>query len=265
VLKNEPGPPLPHGRGSASCRKHRSAIPSRARQQAVFGFFGSLLWLLAAGLPLLAADPYAAARDAMVREQIEARGIRDPDVLRVMRATPRHLFVPEAIRASAYADRPQLIGYSATISQPYIVALMTELLQVQKAQRALEIGTGSGYQAAVLAQLAGHVYTIEIVPELADSARSTLRRLGYTNVTVRLGDGYKGWPEEAPFDRILLTAAPPEIPQALLAQLARGGRLVAPVGAGMDQQLVVIEKQADGSLRRSSKSAVRFVPMRPGR
>ena len=208
------------------------------------------------------ADPYAAQRARMVREQIEARGVRNPDVLRVMRSTPRHLFVPEPVRDAAYQDRPQPIGYSATISQPYIVGLMTELLQVSRSDRVLEIGTGSGYQAAVLAQLAKHVYTIEIVPELAATARETLKRLGYANVSVRHGDGYKGWPEAAPFERIILTAAPPEMPQALLDQLAKGGRLVAPVGKGLDQELILIEKKPDGSVRRSRHGAVMFVPMK---
>jgi protein-L-isoaspartate(D-aspartate) O-methyltransferase len=219
------------------------------------------LWYTIAALALLA-DPFAAERERMVREQIEARGVRNPDVLRVMRTTPRQLFVPEAARQYAYNDTPVSIGYSATISQPYVVALMTELLQPSKKDRVLEIGTGSGYQAAVLAQLAGRVYTIEIVPELAASARDTLKRLGYENVTVRHGDGYKGWPEEARFERVIVTAAPPEMPQALIDQLAKGGRLVAPVGKGFNQELILIEKKADGSVHRSTHGPVMFVPMR---
>jgi protein-L-isoaspartate(D-aspartate) O-methyltransferase len=185
-------------------------------------------------------------------------------VLRVMRATPRHQFVPADVRALAYADRPVPIGHAATISQPYIVARMTELLGAARHHKVLEIGTGSGYQAAVLAQLVRHVWSIELVPELARNAAETLRRLGYDNVTVRAGDGYKGWPEEAPFDRIIVTAAPPEMPPALVEQLARGGRLVAPVGRGWDQELIVLEKGTDGRLRRSSEGGVIFVPMRPG-
>ena len=211
----------------------------------------------------IAAGEFAAERERMVREQIEARGVRDPGVLRVMRATPRHLFVPEGVRRMAYDDHPLPIGHGATISQPYIVAIMTQLLAPGSSHRVLEIGTGSGYQAAVLAQLARHVYTIEIVPELANSSRVCLKDLGYANVTVRQGDGYKGWPEEAPFDRIILTAAPPEIPQALIDQLAKGGRLVSPEGSDWSQQLVVIEKHADGTLRRRKAGAVMFVPMRP--
>jgi protein-L-isoaspartate(D-aspartate) O-methyltransferase len=222
-----------------------------------------VLAFFAATAPLLGADEFIAARERMVREQIESRGIRQMDVLRVMRATPRHLFVPPAFRPMAYEDQPLPIGHAATISQPYIVALMTELLQPAKHSRVLEIGTGSGYQAAVLSQLVERVYTIEMAPELADSARETLRRLGYSNVTVRTGDGYKGWPEEAPFDRMIITAAPPEVPQTLIAQLAKGGRLVTPVGQGFNQELIVIEKKADGGIVRSSHGPVVFVPLRP--
>ena len=200
----------------------------------------------------------------MVREQIAHRGIRDAGVLRVMEATPRHLFVPAVLRAMAYDDSPLPIGHEATISQPYVVALMTEALAPAANHRVLEIGTGSGYQAAVLAQLVRHVYSVEIVPELAKSARETLRQLGYSGVTVREGDGYKGWPEEAPFDRIIVTAAPPEIPPALIDQLAAGGRLIAPVGATREQELILIEKEAGGKLRRRSLGGVAFVPMKPG-
>jgi protein-L-isoaspartate(D-aspartate) O-methyltransferase len=200
-----------------------------------------------------------------VAEQIEARGVRNPEVLRVMRATPRHLFVPAGVRGMAYDDHALPIGYGATISQPYIVALMTELLAPSKKDRVLEIGTGSGYQAAILSQLAGAVFTIEIVPELAQAAAKTLRELGYANVTVRHGDGYAGWPEEAPFDGIILTAAPPELPEALMGQLAKPGRLVAPVGPGGNQELVFIEKNGDGRIRRRTVAAVAFVPMKPGK
>ena len=213
---------------------------------------------------LVAEDTFVREREQMVAEQIERRGIKNPNVLRVLRATPRHLFLPEPVRANAYDDRPVPIGRGATISQPYIVALMTELLDAAPPDRVLEIGTGSGYQAAVLAQLARHVYTIEIVPELARSARDTLCRLEYRNVTVREGDGYLGWPEQAPFDRIILTAAPPEIPQLLIDQLARGGRLVAPVGKGFSQELIVLEKKTGGAISRRSVAAVAFVPMKPG-
>lgn len=207
-----------------------------------------------------------AADDAssMVREQIESRGVRKPDVLRSLRETPRHLFIPAAFRSLAYADQPVPIGHGATISQPYIVALMTELLEPSKEHKVLEIGTGSGYQAAVLAPLVKHVYTIEIVPELAETAKQALEKVGRKNVTVRAGDGYKGWPEEAPFDRIIVTAAPPEIPQALIDQLKPGGKLVVPVGDRL-QDLVVLDKGKDGKIRRRNVIPVRFVPMVPGR
>jgi protein-L-isoaspartate(D-aspartate) O-methyltransferase len=198
---------------------------------------------------MAAADPYAADREQMVREQIESRAMTNPDVLRVMRATPRHLFVPHNVRYAAYADHPLPIGYGATISQPYIVALMTDLLQPARHHRVLEIGTGSGYQAAVLAQLVKWVYTVEIVPQLATSARATLRQLGYSNITVQQRDGHHGWSEEAPFDRIIVTAAPPTLPEALVDQLANGGRLVAPVGPERKQELMILEKSADGKIR----------------
>lgn len=199
----------------------------------------------------------------MVRSQIEARGVRSKDVLDVMRTVPRHLFVPPSVQGLAYTDRPLPIGHNATISQPYIVAWMTELLQLDKMHRVLEIGTGSGYQAAVLSRLAHEVYTIEIVPELAQSATKQLAGLGYHNITVRHGDGFQGWPEKAPFDRIILTAAPKEIPKLLLDQLSTGGRLVAPVGSRFGQSLTVINKTRTGALQTRSVGAVSFVPMVP--
>jgi protein-L-isoaspartate(D-aspartate) O-methyltransferase len=220
---------------------------------------------LCAAALLLAADQYSAERERMVRRDIEGRGVRDAAVVKALLAVPRHLFVPEPLRSQAYADHPLPIGHDATISQPYIVGLMTELLGVSRGQKVLEIGTGSGYQAAILAEMGARVYTIELVPELARTAGETLRRQGYT-VEVRSGDGYRGWPEAAPFDRIILTAAPPEVPRALIDQLARGGRLVAPVGGSvLTQELVVIDKLADGKLRRRTEGGVRFVPMRPGK
>jgi protein-L-isoaspartate(D-aspartate) O-methyltransferase len=213
-----------------------------------------------------AEDPFASQRERMVREQIESRGVHNPDVLRALRVTPRHLFVSEKWRDEAYADHPLPIVGGQTISQPYIVGLMTELLDPGRRDCVLEIGTGSGYQAAVLSTLVAHVYTIEIVAELAQSARKRLASLGYTNVTVRQGDGYLGWPEHAPFDRILLTAAPPELPPALLSQLKPGGRLVAPVGAGrFAQTLTVVDKGADGTIRQRAVAPVKFVPMVSGR
>jgi protein-L-isoaspartate(D-aspartate) O-methyltransferase len=211
------------------------------------------------------AKQFAKERAMLVQEHIEGRGVRNAEVLRAMRTVPRHEFVPENLRHQAYEDHPLHIGYGATISQPYIVAAMTELLDVSRQHRVLEIGTGSGYQAAVLSMVAGQVYSIEIVPELARSAEATLKRLGYSNVVVRHGDGYKGWTEHAPFDRIILTAAPPSIPQALIDQLRRGGRLVAPVGNASEQHLLVVEKLADGTVRRRSVFPVMFVPMVPGR
>jgi protein-L-isoaspartate(D-aspartate) O-methyltransferase len=222
----------------------------------------SLIFTLPWGLLLWAGDPYPVPRERMVAEQIQARGVRHPEVLRAMRATLRHLFVPEAVRSLAYQDTPLPIGYEQTISQPYIVAVMTELLEPARAHKVLEIGTGSGYQAAVLSPLVRQLFTIEIVPELAKESAGLLKKLGYANVTVRQGDGYLGWPSEAPFDRIILTAAPPEIPKALLDQLKPGGKLVAPVGRSpLDQDLVVIDKGADGKIRQRSVFPVRFVPM----
>ena len=209
------------------------------------------------------ADQYRSRRLIMAKDQIEARGVKNPEVLAVMRTIPRELFVPESVRPQAYDDHPLPIGFGQTISQPFIVGLMTELLDPKKNHRVLEIGTGSGYQAAVLSRLVGELYSIEIVPELARSAAETLRSLGFSNVTVREGDGYRGWPEKAPFDRIILTAAPPEIPQALLDQLRPGGRLVAPVGVS-DQNLVVVQKSTDGKTSTRSVLPVRFVPMIKG-
>jgi protein-L-isoaspartate(D-aspartate) O-methyltransferase len=211
----------------------------------------------------LAADPWLKARMKMVQDQIEGRGVKDSRVLQALRNTPRHQFVPSQIEEYAYDDRPLPIGHGQTISQPYIVGLMTELLETRPEHKVLEIGTGSGYQAAVLSPLVQHVFTIEIVPELAKSAKATLTRLGLRNVSVIVGDGYKGLPEQAPFDRILLTAAPPEIPAALIEQLKPGGKLVAPVGTRY-QELVVIDKLPDGRIRRRSSIPVMFVPMVPG-
>jgi protein-L-isoaspartate(D-aspartate) O-methyltransferase len=213
----------------------------------------------------VAQDRYAAQRLRMVSQQIEARGIRDRAVLEAMRATPRHLFVPAEQRDSAYEDHPLPIGHGQTISQPYIVAFMTELLGVKPGERVLEIGTGSGYQAAVLSPLAAEVYSIEVVGELAESSRALLARLGYKNVTVRHGDGYRGWSDKAPFDKIILTAAPPAIPAALINQLKPGGRLVAPEGrTPLEQELVLLEKSKEGQVQRRPVLPVRFVPMVPG-
>lgn len=197
----------------------------------------------------------------MLSEQLQQHGIRDPEVLRAMDETPRHLFIPESLREYSYEDHPVAIGHGATISQPYIVAVMTLLLRVGRSHRVLEIGTGSGYQAAILSQLAAHVYTVEIVPELAESAGETLRQLGYMNVSVRTGDGNLGWPEQAPFDRIILTAAPAEIPESLITQLASGGRLVAPIGDMTNQDLMVVDKDAEGNIQTRKAGSVLFIPM----
>ncbi|MCP3918562.1 MAG: protein-L-isoaspartate(D-aspartate) O-methyltransferase [bacterium] len=199
---------------------------------------------------------------------IEAYGVRDPLVLEALRRVPRHAFVPAGVREHAYEDRALPIGFEQTISQPAIVAMMTEGLALTKDAKVLEIGTGSGYQAAVLAEITPHVFTIEIVPQLAERARRALDACGYTSVQSRAGDGYRGWPEEAPFDAILITAATPEVPAPLVAQLATGGRLCVPVDQGAPgqggsgvQELLVLTKGDDGTLSRSSLGGVRFVPM----
>jgi protein-L-isoaspartate(D-aspartate) O-methyltransferase len=205
-------------------------------------------------------DPEAEAREKMVSDQIAARGIHDPTVLAAMRSVPRHRFVPEGERARAHDDGPLSIGCGQTISQPFIVALMTALARLQPASRVLEIGTGCGYQTAVLAACAGLVWTIEIEQELSDRAASTLAALGIKNVYRAVGDGALGWPEAAPFDAIVVTAAPAEVPQALLDQLAPGGRLVIPLGTG-SQELFVFTKEPVG-VRRDRVAPVRFVPLR---
>jgi protein-L-isoaspartate(D-aspartate) O-methyltransferase len=206
-------------------------------------------------------DATAAERAAMVAEQIAARGVRSETVLAALRRVPRHAFVPEAIASQAYEDRPLPIGHEQTISQPYIVGLMTELAAVGPGDRVLEIGTGSGYQAAVLAELGADVYTIEIVEPLARSAARTLGALGYSGIKTRVGDGYQGWPEAAPFDAIVVTAAPPQIPEPLKRQLEPGGRLVVPVGDRY-QDLRVLTRAADGAgFSERNVAPVRFVPM----
>lgn len=199
------------------------------------------------------------ARAQMVETQLKAREIRDAAVLNAMSRVPRHLFVPPDVRPFAYEDRPLPIGRGQTISQPFIVAYMTEALQLQPNHTVLEIGTGSGYQAAVLAELVRQVYTIEIVPDLAAAARRTLADAGYKNVEVRAGNGYLGWPEHAPYPRIIVTAAPPEIPKALIDQLAVGGIMVVPVGTGY-QEMIVVSKTANGITQKKT-IPVRFVPM----
>jgi len=209
--------------------------------------------------PQSLSDEYTAAREQMVREQMEARGIRDARVLAALRKVPRHLFVPPEEQGEAYDDYPLAIGHGQTISQPYIVAYMTEALELKPRDRVLEIGTGSGYQAAILAELAAEVYSIEIVEPLAKQAEARLRRLGYSKVQVRAGDGYRGWPEAAPFDAIIVTAAPGHIPQPLVDQLREGGRMILPLGQ-WEQDLVRLRRTREGILR-EYLLPVRFVPM----
>jgi len=206
-------------------------------------------------------EEFARLRRDMVETQLAARDIRDRRVLKAMGEVPRHLFVPEEERASAYVDHPLPIGWDQTISQPYIVALMTQLAAPKPGDRALEIGTGSGYQAAVLARLAAEVFTIEIVPELADRARTILREENFHNVTVRAGDGYAGWPEFAPFDLILITAAASTLPEPLVRQLAEGGRLVVPIGAPDEIQELMLYTKKNGRLTERQIIPVRFVPL----
>lgn len=209
------------------------------------------------------ADEFADQRQKMVALQIADRGISDASVLKAMASVPRHLFVPPELRDLAYRDAPLPIGHGQTISQPYIVALMSQLLAVQPGQRVLEIGTGSGYQAAVLAEMGVHVFTIEIVPELGRQAIGVLNALDYPNIRVKIGDGYKGWPEHAPFDAIIVTCAPTRIPKPLTVQLAEGGRMVIPSGEKYDQQLLLLTKQR-GMIRQEKIVDVRFVPMVDG-
>ena len=238
----------------------------------------SLSWFLAALLALAATpvlgDDYTQARQHLLSE-IERdaqetslyldREALDPRVMAVIGRVPRHEFVPANQRSNAYRNRPLPIGHGQTISQPYIVALMTDLIEPQPDHRVLEIGTGSGYQAAVLAELTGQVYSIEIIEELGEQARERLARLGYDNVSVRLGDGYYGWEEHAPFDTIVVTAAASHVPPPLVAQLKPGGRMVIPVGSRfLTQQLVLIEKQQDGQLITQQLLPVRFVPLTGG-
>ena len=204
----------------------------------------------------------AAERRKMVVDQIEARGVKDPSVIEAMRNVPRHWFVPVRLHRLAYADRPLPIDEGQTISQPYIVALMTEVLRLNPQSKVLEIGTGSGYQAAVLSEITPHVFTIEIVEPLARRAIQTFEERGYKTISSRIGDGYGGWPEHAPFDAIIVTCAPEHIPTKLIEQLKPGGRICIPVGAqGRVQELIVATKRADGSLKRKSLIPVRFVPM----
>jgi protein-L-isoaspartate(D-aspartate) O-methyltransferase len=218
-----------------------------------------------------AQDPYAGERLRMVHEIVllmretgaeSGRAVLSDRVRQALTKVPRHEFVPADQKANAYQNRPLPIGHGQTISQPFIVALMTEIMDIKPTDRVLEVGTGSGYQGAVLAELAGAVYTIEIVEPLARQAADTFNKLGYRNVSTRVGDGYRGWAEHAPYDSIIVTAAPRDVPKPLIEQLKTGGRLVVPVGGqAAGQSLLVLEKQPDGSLTRRTVMAVRFVPL----
>lgn len=226
----------------------------------VMAIAGAMLLLLPVSADAEAS--FDAMRERMVSRQIEARGIRDKAVLNAMRTVPRHLFVPEQVRDEAYDDHPLPIGLGQTISQPYIVALMTQLLEIKPGHRIFELGTGSGYQAAVASVLGKDVFTMEIYEGLAASAAKRLSDLGYENVHVKGGDGYFGWEENAPFDAIIVTAAADHIPPPLIRQLRPGGRLIIPLGGPFSvQQLVTVDKDADGTLKERSILAVRFVPL----
>ena len=272
---------IPRSTGELRSRGHESATTAPDRKPAGFFLRGArravsvLTWLTcAAARPpcghgefshpggnatVSQGDSTRIAREAMVQEQIASRGVKNAAVLAAMRKVPRHEFMPEKVRLLAYDDRPVPIGLGQTISQPYIVALMTELAAVRRGSRVLEIGTGSGYQAAVLAELGADVYSIEILAPLRDRAGEILARLGYAQVKTRVGDGYLGWPEAAPFDAIIVTAAPARVPEPLKQQLKVGGRLVLPVGR-FDQELEVITRTAVGFSERNV-IPVRFVPM----
>lgn len=228
-------------------------------------FFSILNFLAPSAILAQDARDFARLRERMVTQQIVARGVEDPGVIEAMRKVPRHLFVPESNRAFSYRDHPLPIGQGQTISQPYIVAYMTEALELKADDMVLEIGTGSGYQAAILAELVKEVYTIEIIERLGKRAQKTLEKLGYRNIHVKLGDGYKGWPEKAPFDAVIVTCAPEQVPQALVEQLREGGRIIIPVGrAGAVQKLVRGIKK-NGRVEAKQVMHVRFVPMVKGR
>jgi protein-L-isoaspartate(D-aspartate) O-methyltransferase len=232
----------------------------RAAAPAVFGLGVIMIGCAVFGRQSSSAEPdWQGRRDHMVDRQIVSRGVRDTRVLKAMRTVPRHLFVPEELKSEAYQDSPLPIGLGQTISQPYIVALMSELLEVGPGDTVLEVGTGSGYQAAVLAAMGVEVFSVEIVPELCSQAEKKLDALGFDSVHVRCGDGYQGWPERAPFDGIIVTAAPERVPDPLLEQLRKGGSLVIPVGAWY-QDLKTIRRTAEGFEERSV-IPVRFVPM----
>jgi len=258
------------GRAADWLREHSWALGLFAAAVLLWGLLAALIPPRVVPMPISATsspgpfatlDVFTAQRREMVRTQIRARGISDEVVLKAMEKVPRHLFVPEQYQAEAYADHPLPIGEGQTISQPYVVALMTELLALEPSDRVLEIGTGSGYQAAVLAEIANEVYTVEIIESLGRTAASRLQTLGYRNIRTRLGDGYYGWEENAPYDAIIVTAAPDHIPQPLIRQLKDGGRLVIPVGPpGAVQTLWRVEKYGDQVISHN-EGEVRFVPL----
>lgn len=228
-------------------------------------FFSLLVILLAAGWPGAlggeTADPYASSRELMVTRQLQGRDITDPRVLTAMGKVPRHRFVPEHLAPMAYGDHPLPIGEHQTISQPYIVAIMSQWAELQPGQKALEVGTGSGYQAAVLAELTDQVFSVELRPPLAEAAAARLTELGYGRVKVKCGDGYQGWAEQAPFDAILVTAAAPSVPPALVEQLKEGGRLIIPVGATPWFQTMSRFRKVKGQLQEEARLSVSFVPL----
>lgn len=240
------------------------SLLSRRSSRLAFVIVSIASLAFALGDPLQVEDRFAQQRRSMVKDQIADRGIKDTATLRAMEAVPRHEFVPEAYRSYAYSDGPLPIGYGQTISQPYIVALMTELAKLSKGMKALEIGTGSGYQAAVLAHIIDSVYTIEIIKELGESAQKRLQRLGYQKVQVKIGDGYYGWEEHAPFDAIIVTAAAEHIPPPLIKQLKNGGRMVIPVGHPYFVQNLVLVEKKDGKVKSRDILPVRFVPLTRG-
>ena len=206
-------------------------------------------------------DDFGRKREAMVREQLITRGISDPEVLSVFRKVPRHAFVPQQYLRSAYSDQPLPIGEGQTISQPYIVAYMTEILDLKPGKKVLEIGTGSGYQAAILAEMGAEVYSVELIKPLGENAGKILTSLGYTNIRLKTGDGYSGWPEYAPFDAILVTCSPSEIPSPLKEQLAEGGKMIIPVGEQFIVQYLYLLEKKNGKIRQKNVMPVRFVPM----
>ncbi|MFP4605218.1 MAG: protein-L-isoaspartate(D-aspartate) O-methyltransferase [Bacteroidales bacterium] len=224
-----------------------------------------LLTILIIGLlpVIVVAQKYDREKQQMVKQQIVDRGIKDPKVIAAMKDVDRHVYVPKNYRDMAYSDRPLPIGDGQTISQPYIVALMTESLELEEGDKVLEIGTGSGYQAAVLSHITSEIYSIEIIEELAEEAKENLQKQGYDSIKLKIGDGYKGWEEYAPFDAIIVTCAPSDIPEPLKEQLAEGGRMVIPIGDKFIQELVLFEKK-NGELEKQEISSVRFVPMLDG-